>query len=145
MKQSDEFPTECGYLIKQISDGMGKKANNQLREHGLTMMQASILDFLQRSGGDVPLKKIETNFRISQPTVSGLCHRMEQKGLIELHEDPSNMSAKTARLTEKGAALIKDAGKETASMEETLLNGMDQMQKEELQSLLKKILNNLSD
>ncbi|MGI6203925.1 MAG: MarR family winged helix-turn-helix transcriptional regulator [Anaerovoracaceae bacterium] len=124
---------------------MGKKANNQLREHGLTMMQASVLDFLQRNGEDVPLKKIENTFRISQPTVSGLCHRMEQKGLIELHQDPANMSAKTAGLTKKGEVLVREAGTETANMEETLLKGMDEAQKEELQSLLKKILKNLGE
>jgi DNA-binding MarR family transcriptional regulator len=144
MKNSNEFPTQCGYLIKQISDGMGTKANNQLKEHGLTMMQANILDFLHRKGEDVPLKKIETAFRISQPTVSGLCHRMEQKGLIVLRQDPSNMSAKTASLTEKGETLVKEAGKETAAMEETLLKGMDEAQRKELQQLLQKILINLN-
>jgi DNA-binding MarR family transcriptional regulator len=145
MSKEKTFPTQCGYLIKQISDGMGKKANNQLREHGLTMMQANVLDFLKRKGTDVPLKQIETAFRIAQPTVSGLCHRMELKGLIELRQDPSNMSAKTARLSKKGEALVKDAGTETANMEKTLLKGFDEAQKEELQSFLKKILTNLNE
>lgn len=124
---------------------MGKKANNQLREHGLTMMQASILSFLQREKTDVPLKQIEAAFRVSQPTVSGLCHRMEQKGLIELRQDPSNKSAKTAKLTKKGEALVKEAGTESANMEESLLKGIDEAQKEELQSVLRKILKNLND
>jgi DNA-binding MarR family transcriptional regulator len=145
MKKSNELPTQCGYLIKQISDGMGRKANNQLREHGLTMMQANILAFLQQKGKDVPLKEIEAAFRISQPTVSGLCHRMEQKELIELRQDPANMSAKTARLTEKGEALVKDAAAETASTEESLLRGLNPKQREELQTLLQKILRNLND
>lgn len=145
VSKSSTFPTECGYLIKQISDGIGKKANNQLREHGLTMMQANILALLRRKGTDVPLKQIETAFRISQPTVSGLCHRMEQKGLIELRMDPSNKSAKRARLTEKGEALVEEAGQETAGMEKILLKGMDEAQKEELQSVLRKILKNLNE
>ena len=74
-------------------------------------MQANIMGFLHARGTDVPLKEIEAEYRISQPTVSGLCHRMEEKGLIELLTDPSNRSAKTARLTEKGEALNREAEK----------------------------------
>lgn len=144
MSKTNSFTTNCGYLIKQISDGIGKRANNQLRQQGLTLMQANIMGFLHARGTDVPLKEIEAEYRISQPTVSGLCHRMEEKGLIELLTDPSNRSAKTARLTEKGEALNREAEKETADMERILMKGVDEARIQELQTVLRKMLKNLN-
>jgi DNA-binding MarR family transcriptional regulator len=136
--------TNCGYLIKQISEGIGKQANNQLRRQGLTLMQANILSFLYVRKAAVPLKEIEAQFRIAQSTVSGLCHRMAEKGLIELQADPANKSAKTARLTAKGEQLNHDAEQETAKMEQRLMQGIGEQDARQLQAVLWKMLGNLN-
>ena len=47
----------CGLLLKQLHDGMEKRANNDLRAHDLTMAQVSVLMLLYGAeDGTLPLK-----------------------------------------------------------------------------------------
>ena len=50
----------CGALLKQIHDGLEKRANNSLRSQGLTMSQVSVLIELYFSPGkQMALKELE--------------------------------------------------------------------------------------
>ena len=72
----------CGLLIKQIHDAIGKHVNNELREKELTLSQVRVLMELgDNSGGAMPLKELERRLHVAQPTVVGIVHRLEEKGV----------------------------------------------------------------
>ena len=58
--------TECGMLIKQISDSIARMSNNELRKSGLTLSQLRYLEYLSESQNEpTPFKELEAHFMVS--------------------------------------------------------------------------------
>ena len=138
--------TECGLLIKQISDHISKTANNELHEDNLTLSQLRCLEFIYESKGEkTPLKKIEAHFNISQPTLAGIVARLTQKGLLITEISDSNARAKTASLTIKGEELFHTFDERREIMENRLLVSLSEDEMVEFYRLLKKVNDGLKN
>ena len=138
--------TECGLLIKQISDQISKTANNELRADNLTLSQLRCLEYIHESPKDkVPLKEIEAHFHISQPTLAGIISRLCQKELIMTETSEINPRAKTASLTSAGKELFLSFDERRDTMESFLLASLTDEEKELFYELLKKVNNGLKN
>ena len=136
------FPN--GPLIKQLHDRLEKRANNALREKGLTMMQVSVLLALQeREKKQLSMKELEQRFQIAQPTVVGIVARLEQKGFVEAIGDIADKRIKVARITAAGEACCKDAVIHMQETEERLLRGFSEEEKGTLNALLLRASKNM--
>ncbi len=133
--------SNCGFLMKQITDYISKTTNRQLREHDITLSQVQVLGFLYEKGENIPLKSIEAEFHISQPTVAGITRRLVNKELISLQTHPDNSSAKTASLTEKGKQVFLESRFYSRSMEQKITENLSQDEIQELNEILEKIIN----
>ena len=111
--------SNCGFLMKQITDYISKTTNRQLREHDITLSQVQVLGFLYEKGENIPLKSIEAECHISQP----------------------NSSAKTASLTEKGKQVFLESRFYSRSMEQKITENLSQDEIQELKEILEKIIN----
>ncbi len=69
--------------IKYISDKVRQKADNNLKDHNLTLSQVRVLRFLTCVGGSCSQKEIEDYLQVSHPTVVGIVSRMEQSGFLQ--------------------------------------------------------------
>ena len=138
--------TECGLLIKQISDQISKAANNELRADNLTLSQLRCLEYIHESPKDkVPLKEIEAHFHISQPTLAGIISRLCQKKLIMTETSEINPRAKTTSLTSAGKELFLSFDERRDTMESFLLASLTDEEKELFYELLKKVNNGLKN
>ena len=71
---------DTGLLIKHIHDSLEKKANNELRDKDLTLMQVSILIELKHGvNGEMTMKEIEHRFHVAQSTTAGSVSRMKKE------------------------------------------------------------------
>ncbi len=114
-----------GFLLKQINDSIAKKANNELKESDLTMMQVSaLLTLKKRDNGEMTLKAMEKFFSLSQPTVAGLIMRMDEKGIVDSFTDKSDRRVKIVRLTQKGEECLSRASVPMENAESTLVSGL---------------------
>ncbi len=114
-----------GFLLKQINDSLAKKANNELKESDLTMMQVSaLLTLKKRDNGEMTLKAMEKFFSLSRPTVAGLIMRMEEKGIVDSFTDKSDRRVKIVRLTQKGEECLSRASVPMENAESTLVSGL---------------------
>ncbi len=114
-----------GFLLKQINDSLAKKANNELKESDLTMMQVSaLLTLKKRDNGEMTLKAMEKFFSLSQPTVAGLIMRMDEKGIVDSFTDKSDRRVKIVRLTQKGEECLSRASVPMENAESTLVSGL---------------------
>ncbi len=112
-------------MLKQINDSLAKKANNELKESDLTMMQVSaLLTLKKRDNGEMTLKAMEKFFSLSQPTVAGLIMRMEEKGIVDSFTDKSDRRVKIVRLTQKGEECLSRASVPMENAESTLVSGL---------------------
>ena len=138
--------TECGLLIKQISEQISKTANNALRADNLTLSQLRCLEYIHKNPKDkVPLKEIEAYFHISQPTLAGIISRLCQKELILTETSEINSRAKTVSLTPAGERLFLSFDERRDTMESSLLASLTDTEKHTLYELLKKVNNGLKN
>ncbi len=136
--------TDCGMLIKQISDHIAKDANNALRGDDLTLSQLRCLEYLYGCRQEqVPLKQLESHFRIAQPTVAGIVSRLGKKGLVQTQASPVNQRAKTVCLTPAGEALFQKVEQHRLQMEQVLLSSLSPQEQAQFETLLQKVYNGI--
>lgn len=136
--------TDCGAILKQISDELGKNANNALRSQDLTRTQAGILIWLDRiESKSATFKELEKNFGVSQPTIVGIIKRLEQKDLIAIQSDKLDRRIRIAQLTEKGREKCRIGYEHMTRAEEELLHGLSAEERAEFTRLLIKVKNTM--
>ena len=91
-----------GFYFRCIQSQLEKAMNEQLKEFDLTKSQLDILRFLKYVKKDhVNQKDIEEFFHISNPTVTGLLNRMEQKGYVVRVHSPDDKRIRYIQITDK--------------------------------------------
>lgn len=136
--------TANGFLIKQIHDALEKRANNELRSTGLTMMQVSVLLALSDAEGQtLSMKALERRFGIAQSTVVGIVSRLEQKGLAEALSDEADKRIKLVHITESGNACCGEAAIHMREAEKLLIASLSDEECCTLNALLTKVLESL--
>ncbi len=130
----------CGLWIKQINDALERRANNQLRNDGLTLGQASVLfELSKRPGQQASMKDLEKLLHVAQSTTAGLVARLEQKGFVESFGDPQDKRIKLVRITAAGIACCEEGYRHMADTERNLLSGLTEFEAKLFQELLQKI------
>lgn len=112
---------DTGMIIKQISDALEKKTNNELREDGLTLTQSGFLTTLYFSSKkDLTMSELEEQMNVTQPTAFGVISRLCEKNLVETYNE-KNSRAKHVLLTKQGIEKCEHARSHMKEAE-TLLN-----------------------
>lgn len=138
--------TDCGMLVKLISDSIARISNNELRENGLTLSQLRYMEYLYaHPDAPIPFKELETYFAVSQPTVAGIIRRLEGKGLILTQASECGGKARTAVLTDKGKQQYEAAEVRRSETETRLLAPLDGSDKERFHAMLQEIYRNLKE
>ncbi len=135
---------DIGMLIKQLYDAKEKRANEQLKEFGLTFSQFRLLIYVRECGGKaVSLKEIEKRFCLTQQTVAGIIKRLEEKGFVLACEDEADKRAKNVFLTAKGEESYRSAMDCYQKSQDLLTRGLSQSEQKELCRLLEIVLENV--
>ena len=115
-----------------------------LEKMDLTASQGRLMAFLFHRG-DRPTyaKDIETVFRLTHPTVSGLLSRLEQKGFIALETDPKDRRSKRIVLLEKGRACQERMHQQIMENEERIVRGFTPEERVLFLNLLRRAIENV--
>lgn len=139
----DKDDKRFGPLIKRIHWGIDRKFNELLKEYDLTLSQANVLRFLRvniKKGNTVTQRDIEKHLNASNPTVSGLLDRLEDKGYIRRVIDDKDARRRiivaTAKLNEYDMEMIGKLDK----FEEYILSDLSEDEKEDLFDMLEMII-----
>ena len=133
-----------GMYFKKISEKLEKKANENLGKRELTFSQGKVLWYLRKNGEKtVTLSDVAKFLDCTHATVSGLVSRLEKKGYLRIETDQSDHRAKNLFLTEKEMTKFRAMQEHRKQMEETLLQGFDEKERNELLSYLQRVYENL--
>ena len=137
-----------GLLLKFINGRVNTKINKNLAEFNLTGVQHEILCFIDRNEHerDVFQKDIEKCLKLTNPTVTGIVKRLEEKEMIA--RCPSNNDAryKCLNVTEKGKDVICKSFKFGANnIEKQLVKDMSDEEVKMLKDLLYRALMNMEE
>lgn len=102
---------ELWVLLRQARDAVHKVRDKELKEYGLSSMQASILFICQAIGSEATAAEI-SRWTFRRPhAVSTLLDRMEKKKLIKRTPDARRKNVMRIEMTKKGyEALQESAG-----------------------------------
>ena len=135
---------ELALKLKMIDDCIKKKANNDLVEMDLTIVQHHTLVYLvHQEDHTAELKAIEREFRVSQPTVAGIAQRLEAKGYVEALGSPRDKRVKLIRLTPQGEELCSRSWEKMKKRIRAMTEGLSREELEELDRLLDIVYRNL--
>ena len=134
-----------GHIMKLLSDRMRGKADQDFKEHNITLSQARIIKFLSLSGGAATQKAIEEHLEVSHPTVVGIVTRMKNNGFLLCDTDEADKRNKIVKLTEKAICLDKKLRSSMDKREELLLKGLSENEIRELRRMLLIMYNNINE
>ena len=133
-----------GPCIKMLNDFMDREANHHLKAQNLTRSQCHLLMILHHQREHTAsLKKLESEFQVSQPTIVGLVSRLEGKGLITSFTDPGDRRIKLVQLTDAGRETCLQAFRDIQMTEQQLTTVLSPEEKEQLLSLLHRVCTSL--
>ena len=143
MKQR-EHP--IGYYIKNIHYGLNHTMDSLLKEYDLTYSQFDIIRVLYTNQNRPMCQKdLQECLCISNPTVTGLLDRLEQKGYVERIPSDQDKRIRYVTLTSKTKTLDQTVFQHIDKMDAVMLKGMNQQQQDELFKLLDHIYENLRE
>ena len=135
---------ELARKLKMIDESIKRKANNDLVEMDLTLVQHHTLVYLVRQPEHTAeLKAIEREFRVSQPTVAGIAQRLEAKGYVEALGCPTDKRIKLIRLTPQGEELCRRSWEKMKSRAAGMTAGISEEELAELERLLEIVYHNI--
>ena len=123
------------------------KANMDARvsRYDVTPAQTHVLLYLQQHSGRVPQHELAEFLRVKPSTVNGVLDRMEEKGLVRRSVSGSDARRRLITLTEKGAEQQALFQQSFLDVEEAMVRGFTQEERETLCALLDRVIQNLKE
>lgn len=135
-----------GFMFKQINTIYEKEFNNRLRKFGITSSQCVVLDYLFGSSKEaVTQRDIEKALSLSNPTVTGILKRLEEKGFILSVSSNKDKRCKNIHLTEKAYDIQRWMDMVRKKLDKMLTFGMNKKEIEALEKMLSKVLYNIEE
>jgi DNA-binding MarR family transcriptional regulator len=135
-----EEQNDCGLLLKKICDAVERINNANLKRYRLTDSQLRYLIFLyENQSRKIPMKKLEEQFQVAQPTVAGIVRRLEEKNLIKTAVSAADSRAKTVELSAAGLELLNRGIQQQRRIENWITDDLTRAETEQLRRLLNKV------
>lgn len=146
MKEREQIQ-DVGRILGMIQNGMHRRRENNplLREvDGITGKNGWIIGFLSHNQ-DRPIyqKDIEKAFNVTRSTASKVLTLMEKKGFVQRHSVETDARLRQIVLTEKAQTIAEQMNQHRQDMEQQLIRGFSEEEKQQLTGYLNRILDNL--
>lgn len=133
-----------GYHIGIAAHMIQNSFNQKLAQYDLTVAQAKVL-FLLVQYGDQLQSELQNRLFIKASTMNGIIDSLLKKQLLNKCDSETDRRSKLISLTEKGKKLEETLWKDTHQLDESLLQGISQKEKQLLLKTIKTIITNLQD
>ncbi|WP_050614936.1 MarR family winged helix-turn-helix transcriptional regulator [Bacillus testis] len=129
--------------LKMIEHLAKRFGDEHLKQIDLTKSQADVIILLEHESNRVFRQRdIERALNYSNPTVTGLLNRLEQKGFIVRRVDSDDSRARIISLTDKALEIIGDIYQSIQQTEQILLDGFSEEEIQTLQPLITRMAKN---
>lgn len=133
-------------LIRFLYFALDREKNLYFEQHNLTASQVDVLFFVAGSkihNKEVNQRDIETHLHLTNPTVTGILKRLEEKVFISRVKSEADGRNKLIQLTTQSEALLDQFMQYKNKIESMFLSDMNEEDITQLRSLLKKALHNM--
>jgi MarR family 2-MHQ and catechol resistance regulon transcriptional repressor len=138
MGHEQDLTLKLWVVLSRAQAAIAAQAQADVARHGLTLAEFGILEALHHKG-PLLLGEVQKKILVSSGGITYLVDRLEQKGLVERQQCPTDRRARYAALTPEGEALIRRIFPEHARALEHALSGLDPAEKAEAIRLLRQL------
>lgn len=142
------MPEHIIYYVRLVYFALEREKNTYFESRNLTSSQGDLLLYLggaKRHKKEVNQKDIEEYFRLSNPTVTGLLNRLEDKGFVQRVRSKTDGRNRLIYLTEDSKEILKKFKDHRHLIDDKLFRDIDKDERENIANYLKKLLNNLNN
>lgn len=131
-------------MLKILNNVFEKEANKKLGNMQLTRSQISVLIYIYKNKEkEIYQKDIEINFKLKNPTVTGLLTRLENKGFVSRIKGKDDARYKRIVLTEKSIKFAEDMKNSSKEILNKLTRNISEDELNLMEKILEKMLSNL--
>lgn len=136
---------DCSSILRMLHIEMRKKFNQEMKNLGMTSPQVEVLMYLvhQKKKEEVNQKDIEYVTGLSNPTVSGILNRLEEKDFIKRETSKRDARYKIILLTEKATTMKECLCTSGRMADERLVEGITEEEKQIFKETAIKMMENL--
>ncbi|HEX8358139.1 MAG TPA: MarR family transcriptional regulator [Segetibacter sp.] len=128
------------YLIKRAETEVTSRMASALEKHSITPIQFAILYFVDNDKNDLSSAQLSRRFLMTPQSMNELVAVLEKKKLLKKSVDPAHRRILRISLTAKGRKLLEDCNTLMDAVEEELLQGLTNAERDALKDILGKIL-----
>ena len=136
---STDRDCELWMLLQQACDSTRRARGNELREFGISMMQAAVLFIVKSIEGPATPAEISRWLFREPHTVSGLLERMEKQGLVRRVKDLERKNMIRVEITEKGEEAYQ--GSRELKVIRTILSSLSPEERDTIRPYLEALRN----
>lgn len=137
---------QTGFLISILVHDIERIHRRFVESIGLTVPQSKVITYLfSRRDEDVFQIDIEKHLKLKGATITGIINNLMRSGFIKRVVSEKDKRYKKIVLTDKGKSTYDVVSKSAFSIEERLVKGMSEEEKQQLQILIRKALKNMED
>ncbi len=137
---------DINYIFR-LNNALIKQKNRHMAEYGLTSIQADVLVFvlMNYQKREVNQLDVQAVFKLTNPTVSGIVDRLEEKGFIKRVRSEKDARFRSLVALPKGIALEDTLRNSAAEAENYLVQNMSEAEQAEFERLLKVALDTVEE
>ena len=135
---------DIGYLIHQIDNRIKTNIDNHFKVHDLTFSQSQVLHLLEKNGGSMSQKQLQTQMNVSHPTMVGLVQRLESNRIVTTETDSQDRRNKIVIITEEATNFKNEMIRSREKLHKAMFSSFSENEKDTLKEMLNRILVNIS-
>lgn len=135
--------TTATYLLSDTARLLRRAFDARVRKLGMTSRQARLLLILEHTEGENQGFYAE-RLEVEPISLCRLVDRMEESGLLERRRDPADRRAWLVHLTDRSRQMIDQVRASLIGLEEEMLTGLDEVDRERLVNSLETIRANFA-
>lgn len=133
-----------GPIMKKISEEIDRRANMEVKKYHLTLTQTRIILFIGRhERKTVTQKELEDYLQVSHPTTVTIIKSMEAKNIVETSFDDTDRRMKNVKLIWGNESIYSELEHNAENMEQKLLSGFSEKEKELFLTFLTRAYKNI--
>jgi DNA-binding MarR family transcriptional regulator len=133
-----------GYLMTLIAEHAGESFERELRVAGIRVRHASVLVLIDAEG-PMSQRELGRRLRIDKSPMVGVVDDLEQLGLAQRRRRTSDRRVQAIHLTEAGRVLAARVTAVADELNERTFAPLEESEREQLQTLLLRVAESLSD
>ena len=123
------------YLVKQLELAIRSIMDERLRPHGVTTLQYTALSVLAQRD-DLSSAQLARRSFVRPQTMHQMIQALDERGLVERRADPSNRRVLLVGLSDRGRAVLGECEPLVTEIEDRMLAGMPDEQRESFRGAL---------